>query len=115
MDLGSVEEKVAALDLGRGFDLIYDLLDAYGFAKSSLKRLQTGSLNKATGANEVIWLKNVYWRFIPEDEQGSDVHLLIDAAASDARILKQRPRFLIVSDGVQLVARDMKRVCPDFG
>ena len=42
MDLGSVEEKVAALDLGRGFDLIYDLLDAYGFAKSSLKRLQAG-------------------------------------------------------------------------
>ena len=108
MDLGSVEEKVAALDLGRGFDLVYDLLDAYGFAKSSLKRLQTGSLNKATGANEVLWLKNVYWRFIPESEQEADVHLLIDEAASDARILKQRPRFLVVSNGTHLVARDMK-------
>ncbi len=45
MDLGDVEENVAALDVLQGFDLIFDLLLAYGVPKASVARLRKGSLN----------------------------------------------------------------------
>ena len=43
MNLGEIEQQVASLDTDQGFDLIYDLLRAYGLPKASIARLRTGT------------------------------------------------------------------------
>jgi hypothetical protein len=47
----------------------------------------------------------VYYRFVQGPE---DLHDLIDDASTDSRILKERPRFLIVRDAVRLLALDTR-------
>jgi len=46
MQLHEVETNVADLDLRLGFDLIFDLLRAYGVASASITRLQKGTYNE---------------------------------------------------------------------
>ena len=91
MDLGTVEENVASLDVSQGFDLIFDLLLAYGFPRASVARLRKGSLNQSEVENELLWKTKVYYRFVPRSESGQDLHSVIDDAASEKRIAKQRP------------------------
>ncbi len=105
MNLGEIEQSVEELDTSQGFDLIYDLLRAYGHPKASISRLRTGSHNRSSNQDERLWKKKVYYRFV---QGGDDLHALIDSAKSDPRILKERPRFLIVRDNAHLVALDTK-------
>jgi hypothetical protein len=107
MDLGTVEENLAALDTTRSFDLIYDLLLAYGFARASVARLRNGSLNQSDVPGELLWRTKVYYRFVASGDE-VDLHEAIDLAASDPRIARQRPRFLIVRDEDRLLAVDTK-------
>src|SRR5471030_354209 len=67
MDLGAVEENVAGLDVLQGFDLIFDLLLAYGMPRASVARLRKGSLNQSDLENEVLWKTKVYYRFISDE------------------------------------------------
>ena len=108
MDLATVEENVASLDTSQGYDLIFDLLLAYGMPNASVARLRRGSLNQSDRPNEVLWRTKVYYRFVADEEIGLDLHQLIDVAASEARITKARPRFLIVRDRDRLLAADAK-------
>jgi hypothetical protein len=104
VNLQEVEEAVAKLDLAEGPKLIHSLLLAYGLPKASIKRLEAGSYNKSDRPGETLWKGKVFDRFV--DESGGDLHALIDDAAGDERIAKQRPRFLIVRDAVRLLALD---------
>jgi len=108
VDLGTVEENVAGLNVSQGFDLIFDLLLAYGMPKASIARLRNGSLNQSDVENEVLWRTKVYYRFVPDSASGLNLLEVIDSAASEKRITKQRPRFLIVSDSERLLAVDTK-------
>jgi hypothetical protein len=109
VDLGTVEENVESLDVSEGFDLIFDLLLAYGLPRASIARLRQGSLNQSEAENEVLWKTKVYYRFVPGGESGSDLLDVIDDAASETRIVKQRPRFLIVCDSERLLALPASR------
>jgi type I restriction-modification system DNA methylase subunit len=103
MNLGEIEQQVTSLDTDQGFDLIYDLLRAYGLPKASIARLRTGTHNRSDREDERLWKGKVYYRFV----QGTDdLHDLIDDASTDPRVLKERPRFLIVTDSVRLLALD---------
>lgn len=104
MNLQEVEEAVAKLDLAEGPKLIHSLLLAYGLPKASIKRLEAGSYNKSDRLAETLWKGKVFDRFV--DGNGGDLHALIDDAADDERIAKQRPRFLIVRDAIRLLALD---------
>jgi hypothetical protein len=105
MNLQQIEQNVANVDLSQGFDLIYDLLRAYGIPKASISRLKSGTYDRSKEDNEHLWKGKVYYRFAPEDE---DVHVLIDDAKRDERIMRERPRFLIVRNDQRLVAIDTK-------
>lgn len=105
MNLAEIEQHVADLDVDQGFDLIYDLLRAYGLPKASIGRLRSGTHDRSGRVDERLWKGKVYYRFV---QGGGDLHELIDAAKSDPRIVKERPRFLIVRDSVHLLAVDTK-------
>ncbi|MBB4662884.1 class I SAM-dependent DNA methyltransferase [Conexibacter arvalis] len=104
MNLQEIEEAVTRLDLAEGPGLIHSLLLAYGLPRASIKRLQAGSYNKSDRPGETLWRGKVFDRFV--DASGGDLHALIDDAAADERIAKQRPRFLIVRDAIRLLALD---------
>lgn len=105
MQLHEVEASVAGLDLSQGFDLIYDLLEAYGVSGASITRLKSGSYDKSKEDNEVLWRDKVFYRYV---DDGEDIHAAIDAARTDETIAKLRPRFLIVRNRDQIVAIDMR-------
>ena len=108
MDLATIEQNVGELDVTRGFDLIFDLLAAYGMPKASITRLRKGSANRADRDDEVLWKGKVYYRDLSGDPGAPDPHVVIDDAAGDDRIAKQQPRFLIVRTASQLLAVDTK-------
>lgn len=105
MNLAQIEENVAGLDLSKGFELVYDLLRAYGIPKASISRLKSGSNNRSKIDGEVLWKNKLFYR---EIKAGEDLHLAIDEAKNDVRVMRERPRFLIIRDGLRLVAIDTK-------
>jgi hypothetical protein len=105
MQLHEVEASVAGLDLSQGFELIYDLLQAYGVSGASVTRLKSGSYDKSKKDNEVLWRDKVFYRYV---DDGEDIHAAIDAARTDEMITKLRPRFLIVRNRDQIVAIDTR-------
>ena len=108
MDLATIEQHVGELDVTQGFDLIFDLLAAYGMPKASITRLRKGSANRSDRDDEVLWKGKVYYRDLSDDPAAPDPHAAIDDAAGDDRIAKQQPRFLIVRDRARLLAVDRK-------
>ena len=105
MQLHEVEKNVAELNVEQGFDLIFDLLRAYGVSSASIARLRSGSYNKARTDNEVLWRDKVFYRYV---DDGEEIHAAIDAARTDESIMKLRPRFLIVRNRTQIVAMDTR-------
>jgi len=105
MNLGEIEERVESLDENQGFDLIYDMLRAYGLPNASIARLRNGSHNRSDRVDECLWKGKVYYLFVRSSD---DLHGVIDAAAADSRIIRERPRFLIVRDSAHLLALDTR-------
>jgi hypothetical protein len=56
MNVGDIEQQVASLETDQGFDLIYDLLRAYGLPKASIARLRTGTHNRSDREGERLEL-----------------------------------------------------------
>lgn len=83
---------------------IYDLLLAYNFKKATISKLQKGSLNKAKSENEVLLPKKLY--FVPTTKK--DLDGTFDRVKKDSSILKQEPRFIIVTDYQSIKAYDTK-------
>ncbi len=85
-------------------EFIYDLLLAYGTSKTSVTRLKKGDFNLSKVDGEILYKKKIYFK---EGESGSLLSE-IEAVSNDERILKQSPRFAIVTDFETLVAKDLK-------
>jgi hypothetical protein len=105
MNLADIEARVAALDIGQGFDLIFGLLAAYGFPRASIARLSTGGLNRATRRDECLWKGKVWYRFV---ESAEDIHVIIDTATADPAVVKLGPRFLVVRNRDRLLGLDTR-------
>lgn len=118
----TIEERVGKLG-GREFysdELLFELLAAYGRAKSSVTLLRSGSYNVAEDPEHEYALKNVvYWRNVSsgselEEEfidQGARETRLIAAAEElrkHERVVRFKTRFAIVSDNTWLAAVDTK-------
>jgi len=106
MNLQDIEERVARLDLTEGVGLIYSLLLAYGLPKAAISRLKGGSYNRSSTHGETLWKNRVFDRYL--DGQGIDLHDAIDDASADERVLRERPRFIVVRDAARLLALDTK-------
>ena len=105
MNIAQIENNLQLLV--NSFDehtFIYELLLAYGQPKASIKRLQEGGLNLSKNDGEILWKKKIFFKETSE----SDLHDLIDDLRIDDRITKHSPRFIIVTDYKNLLARDTK-------
>ena len=106
MNLKDIEQQVAELDTSPGPDFLFDLLRAYGLPKASISRLRSGTYDKSSREDEHLWKDKVYYRSLDCDDE--ELYTAIDAASSEERILRERPRFAIVRNGRHLVAADLK-------
>lgn len=87
---------------------IYGFLDAYGYSKATITRLQgIDSRNIASHpeSGEVAFKKGVYFKPV---EPGHDIHAIADTLKSLPSNSKDGIRFVIVTDFIDVVAYDLK-------
>lgn len=85
-------------------EFIYDFLLAYGISKTSVTRLKKGDFNMSREADEVLYKGKIFFKI-------ADSHNLlyeVERLAGDERILKQNPRFVLLTDRNTLAVRDLK-------
>ncbi|MDM8160588.1 N-6 DNA methylase [Labilibaculum sp. K2S] len=85
-------------------EFIYDLLVAYGISKTSVTRLKKGDFNLSKIEGEVLYKKKIFFKVETVDQLLNT----IDSISKEERILKHKPRFAIVTDYKELVAKDLK-------
>lgn len=85
-------------------NFLYDLLLAYGISKTSITRLKSGDFNLSKIDGEILYKKKIFFKQLPTDKLLSS----IESLAKEERILKHSPRFAIVTDYKNLVAKDLK-------
>lgn len=85
-------------------DFVYDLLIAYGISKTSVTRLRKGDYNLSKVDGEILYKKKIFFKV----EATGQLLNSIDEISKDDRILKHKPRFAILTDHKQLVAKDLR-------
>lgn len=85
-------------------EFIYDLLIAYGISKTSVTRLKKGDYNFSKVDGEILYKKKIFFKVEATDKLLSS----IDEIAKEERIIKYKPRFVILTDYKQIVAKDLK-------
>ncbi|MFC5378966.1 class I SAM-dependent DNA methyltransferase [Brachybacterium sacelli] len=106
LNLKAVEERVTPLGARDSYDreFLFELLLAYGKPKGNVTRLRNGSLNVAAEPEREVAQKNVvYFR-----EATGDPLAEVEELRKAAHVVRFNPRFVIVTDYVELVAVDMK-------
>lgn len=106
MKLREIEERLAAAKALEGGEFLFELLRAYGIPKASITRLRTGSYNRSEQKGEYLWREKVYFRSL--DCPDEELYSLVDAAKTEERVRRERPRFVIARNGSKLVAADLK-------
>ncbi|MBI6119634.1 DNA methyltransferase [Salegentibacter maritimus] len=99
-----IEEKVKTLF--QNFDrenFIYNLLRAYGISKTSITRLKKGDFNLSKNEGEILYKKKMLFK-----ETDSDQLLAIIDDLSNEENLKHNPRFVVVTNYKELVAKDTR-------
>lgn len=85
-------------------EFVFDLLVAYGISKTSVTRLKKGDYNLSKVDGEVLYKKKIFFKI----EASNKLLSSIEEVSKEERILKQQPRFAILTDYKQLVAKDLK-------
>lgn len=85
-------------------EFIYDLLVAYGISKTSVTRLKKGDYNLSKIDGEILYKKKIFFKV----ESTNKILSSIDAISKEERILKHKPRFAILTDHKELVAKDLR-------
>lgn len=103
MNVNKIEENLREiLDNFTPETFIYKLIGAYGKPKASIARLQKGGLNLSKNSGEVLWKKNLFFKEATKEE----LYATFEQAIQNKHILKQSPRFIIVSDYNNILAVD---------
>jgi hypothetical protein len=85
-------------------EFIYDLLLAYGISKTSVTRLKKGDYNFSKVDGEILYKKKIFFK----KEISEKLLSSIEDISKEERILKQKPRFAVLTDYKQIVAKDLK-------
>lgn len=105
MNTKEIEQKIQnIIDNFSKEEFIYDLLLAYGISKTSITRLKKGDFNLSKNEGEILYKKKIFFKVVDSDKLLDT----IDTLSKDESILKQEPRFIIVTDYIHLLAKDLK-------
>lgn len=85
-------------------EFIYELLLCYGIPKSSITRLQNGSMNLSKKSDEILWKKKLFFK----ECKKSELYELFTSVKEDTNILKNEPRFIVITDYNEIIAMDTK-------
>lgn len=85
-------------------DFVFDLLIAYGISKTSVTRLRKGDYNLSKVDGEILYKKKIFFKV----EATGQLLNSIDDISKEERILKHKPRFAILTDHKQIVAKDLR-------
>src|SRR5690606_28919716 len=83
---------------------IYDFLLAFGLSKTTITRLKKGDYNLSKTEGELFYKSKLFFKSLPK---GSLINK-IDELAKDEKILRQKPRLIIVTDFDRFFAIDTK-------
>lgn len=90
---------------------IFDFLLAFGFPKASVSRLRKGDFNMSKVAGEILYKGKIFFK----ESQSGQMLFEIENLAKDEKILKQNPRFILLTDFKSIVAKDLKtKASKDF-
>ncbi|MCC5945704.1 MAG: class I SAM-dependent DNA methyltransferase, partial [Bernardetiaceae bacterium] len=84
-------------------EFVFDLLIAYGISKTSVTRLKKGDYNLSKVEGEILYKKKIFFKVEASDRLLSS----IENISKEERILKHKPRFTILTDHKQIVAKDL--------
>ncbi len=108
INIAKIEENLQALvnnfKLESHDGFIYDLLLAYGQPKTTISRLQKGGLNLSKNPDEILWKKKLFFKAV----SSTALYDTIDMYKNDANLLKNSPRFIIITDYIKLLVIDTK-------
>ena len=85
-------------------EFIYDFLIAYGISKTSITRLKKGDFNLSKEEGEVLYKGKVFFKV----ERGDRLLSETEHFATEERVARYNPRFIILTDFKTLVAKDTK-------
>lgn len=94
-------------DLAQHIDqnsFIYNFLSCFGLAKTTIARLRKGDYNLSKVEGELFYKGKIFFKVGVSD----DLMQSIDELSKDDRILKQKPRFIVLTDFKQVFATDTK-------
>lgn len=94
-------------DISTNFDkenFIYDFLLSFGLSKTTITRLKKGDYNLSKNEGELFYKGKIFFKSLTE---GSLMDT-IDELSKDDKILRQKPRFIVVTDFERFFATDTK-------
>lgn len=94
-------------DISTNFDkenFIYDFLLSFGLSKTTITRLKKGDYNLSKNEGELFYKGKIFFKSLTE---GSLIDT-IDELSKDDKILRQKPRFIVVTDFKRFFATDTK-------
>lgn len=87
-------------------NFIYDFLLAFGLSKTTITRLRKGDYNLSKREGELFYKGKIFFKV----QDGGNLMDTIDELSKDDKILKQKPRFIVVTDFVDFYATDTKLI-----
>ncbi len=104
MTITQIETNISKLLKNFSQDnFVFEFLLAYGEPKATITRLKKGDLNQLESKGEVTLRKKLFFK-----EANTELHGTIDTLRTDSAALKQKPRFIMVTDYKTLLAYDTK-------
>jgi len=82
----------------------YELIGIFNASKMTVSRIKSGTMNKAKQPGDVLWQKHLFFR---PAAAGEDVGSVADSLVADPLTAKHKPRFILVTNGQQVHARDL--------
>lgn len=106
MNIAEIESELAEL-IKEPFDAAefpLRLLEIYNAPKATVTKLRSGTQNKGERPGDLLWARKIFFRAAALGNAQTTVDALKEAKATN----KHKPRFLVSSDGVEVIAYDVK-------
>lgn len=100
-----IEQKLALISENYNpEEFIFDFLLSFGISKTTIARLKKGDFNMSKNPGEILYKGKVFFK----KSEAGQMLFEIENLAKDERVLKQNPRFIILTDDKEIVAKDLK-------